>query len=507
MRYDLIRSVHPLRAADSGRSIVSWSDLAPTPQIPIPAGFDASAVVKSMEQLTWDSLSKATVQTDPGAMAHAGTQLAPSHVMRQAQAPKESSPWVNTDSPEHHLAHARGMMQVAYNKFQEHNHSNETGFAVGPKPDEERSSHFAKKYHEAKAHVDHYERQGIQDTPEHHLDWDTHYTMNHMPSESEGGHWKNPGSISMRQAHSEFRMHGQAQPGMAGLSASPQQAQAMRTAAQQPQATQAPAPGQSPEPTPTPSKAQVRGLSTTSPERPLAKPPGAEIGAKPIGGEEKTGVYKKSIDILNSLLKAYIGTSTPGSLQKVSEPPKEDLGKESHNKKMQAVSHLFLHNHFSEIVRGGRDPEHDGHNRMRAAHHGQKAKELLDQGHKPEDKHWKELHSHHTNKMHELSMRGGPDKKPSTRPSAPVQTNRAEEHSLGPNRLSKLMHSASLYDSSKRAVKDQRILYDRIRPEFLTSAQTGKAIPINIPSIKSGDDDDAENKAEKSFQLITSMLL
>lgn len=117
--------------------------------------------------------------------------------------------------------------------------------------------------------------------------------MNPTPGEGqEGGHWKDPGSISMRQAHSTFQMTGQAQPGYGGLSASPKQVEQMRIAAQQPQAQRVPAPGQSPEPTPTPSRAQVM-----------------VPGGKPIGPEAQTGMFKRSMELLDSMVDLSLGKS------------------------------------------------------------------------------------------------------------------------------------------------------------------------------------------------------
>jgi hypothetical protein len=295
----------------------------------VPSDFDAVDVIKSLAQgdnLDW--MTKAVIATQPEASPHAGTQLAPAHVIQQATAPHPESPDVST--PGHQLAQARGMMQVAQNKFAEHNHSVESGHPVGPSPDPQRSEHFARKFHEAKAVVNHYERQGVQDTPEHHSDWEMHHKLNPTPSEAEGGHWKNPGSISMRQAHAPFQMQGQTQPGYGGLSATSEQVSQMRQAASQPQAMQAPAPGQSPEPTPTPSRAAVSQTAPTQLTTQVRKeresmgglqtqatPTGGTAipGSRPIGSEEKTGAFKRSLDLLSEMMKAVGPSPTQKSLQ------------------------------------------------------------------------------------------------------------------------------------------------------------------------------------------------
>jgi hypothetical protein len=259
----------------------------------MPSDFSANEVIKSLGELAWCKAETSGT---------ANTVLAPSHVMQQATAAVGSP---DVSSPGHQLARARGIMKVAQNKFQEHNHSVESGHPVGPLPDQQRSEHFARKFHEAKAVVNHFERQGIQDAPEHHSDWEMHHMLNPTPSEEEGGHWKQPGSISMRQAHGEFQMQGQTQPGFGGLSATTEQVEQMRQAAQQPQAQMAPAPGQSPEPTPTPSRdPNVPQTQVSVPKTTSAPVSGAVPGIRPIGAEAQTGVFKRSLDLLSGMMKA-----------------------------------------------------------------------------------------------------------------------------------------------------------------------------------------------------------
>jgi hypothetical protein len=196
MRPDLIKPV-PLRPSDPGVPLTVWVDSTLDKAL----GWGDEDIFKAemLQSPTGQPVDPhaktevSQVSGPPQQQRAAGVQVYPKVSLYKPEHVKQGSPDIS--SPGHQLAQARGVMHAAAGKI------TDIGYSKGA--DRGSISHFYNIHDKAKDVVDKFEKQGVNDSHEHHQDLVNFHEMNtHLHPE---GSKTRPESDYMQKVHGQLR--------------------------------------------------------------------------------------------------------------------------------------------------------------------------------------------------------------------------------------------------------------------------------------------------------------